>query len=228
MTKEKLLNKIRNSVRRAVLPGIETAHPGSFQGYSYRPDAPTDTLVEQFRQELEKLSGHVYVLDDVEDTVPTLLEILRRCGAGKIMAWDQDDLGLSWLPAALTEAGITIEAGHLGADEAGRKAALAQIDDIRVGLTGARAGLADTGALALVSGLGRGRLASLLPPVHIALLPANKLYPSLPAFLAGNPTATDEGSNLVFIAGPSRTGDIEMTLTMGVHGPGEVHVLIIP
>lgn len=226
--KEKLLNKIKNSVRRAVLPGIETAHPGSFQGYSYRPDAPTKTLVEQFRQELEKLSGYVYLLDDVEETVPTILEILRKHQAGKIIAWDQDDVELPWLPPALTEAGITIAASHLGPDEASRKATLAQIDDVRVGLTGVQGGLADTGALALISGPGRGRLPSLLPPIHIALLPANKLYPSLPAFLAANPTATGEGSNLVFIAGPSRTGDIEMTLSMGVHGPGKVYVIIIP
>jgi L-lactate dehydrogenase complex protein LldG len=47
-------------------------------------------------------------------------------------------------------------------------------------------------------------------------------------FLDANPDITKESSNLVFIAGPSRTGDIEMTLTIGVHGPGEVHVIILP
>jgi L-lactate dehydrogenase complex protein LldG len=78
----------------------------------------------------------------------------------------------------------------------------------------------------LISGPGRGRLASLLPPVHIALLPGQKLYPSLPAFLAANPTATKTGSNLVLITGASRTADIEMTLSIGVHGPGEIHVII--
>ncbi|MDX1520370.1 MAG: lactate utilization protein, partial [Anaerolineae bacterium] len=133
-----------------------------------------------------------------------------------------------WLRTALHEAGVEIRPSDLPDDDAGRKAKLANIDDIRVGLTGAHGGLADTGAVALISGPGRSRAASLLPPVHIALLPAGRLYPSLPAFLADHPAATGQGSNLVFIAGPSRTGDIEMTLSLGVHGPGEVHVIITP
>ena len=226
--KNTFLTNIKTRLEKTVLPGIETAHPGSFTGYTYQPDAPSDALVEQFRQELEKLSGQVAVLDDVEEVVPTILEILRQYGADKLIAWDKDDLELAWLPSALKDAGITFEKSYLGPDEESRKAALTQAEAVRIGLTGVRGALADTGAIALVSGPGRGRLASLLPPVHIALLPASKLYPSLPAFLAANPTATADGSNLVFIAGPSRTGDIEMTLTMGVHGPGAVHVIIMP
>jgi L-lactate dehydrogenase complex protein LldG len=117
---------------------------------------------------------------------------------------------------------------HLAVEAAERKARLSDLDGILVGLTGAQGGLADTGSLALVSGPGRGRLASLLPPVHIALLPMRQLYPSLPAFLAANPTAATAGSNLVFITGPSRTADIELTLSMGVHGPKEIHAIIFP
>jgi L-lactate dehydrogenase complex protein LldG len=66
-----------------------------------------------------------------------------------------------------------------------------------------------------------------LPPVHIAVLRVERLYSTLEAFFAAHPDAAEAGSNLVLITGPSRTADIEMTLTRGVHGPGEVHVLLV-
>ncbi|MBI4771707.1 MAG: LUD domain-containing protein [Chloroflexi bacterium] len=87
------------------------------------------------------------------------------------------------------------------------------------------------------AGPGRGRLASLLPPVHIALVRPEQFFPSLAAFLAhhrppecryrGLAALFREPSSLTVISGPSRTADIEMTLTIGVHGPGELHVLCI-
>jgi L-lactate dehydrogenase complex protein LldG len=160
--------------------------------------------------------------------VTTILEILRQRDARQIIAWDEAGLEPPGLLAALAEAGIQRQESRLSSDRAQRQARLAELDGVPVGLSGAQGGLADTGSLALISGPGRSRLASLLPPVHIALLPVQKLYPSLPAFLAAHSSALDEGSNLVFITGPSRTGDIEMTLSMGVHGPREVHAIIVP
>jgi L-lactate dehydrogenase complex protein LldG len=153
---------------------------------------------------------------------------LRQHNAAQVISWQHEALDLAWLGDALPSAGVVLIDAHLPATAEGRKRRLAEIEDVKVGLTGALGGLADTGAIALVSGPGRSRLASLLPPVHIAVLPRAKLYPSLPAFLAANPAAAAQGSNLVLITGPSRTADIELTLTMGVHGPGEIHVIITP
>jgi L-lactate dehydrogenase complex protein LldG len=226
--RDKFLNRIKNSLRHSLLPASSSEHPGSFQGYTFQADAPVEKMVEDFARELRALSGHVHILEDTEAVVAVILEILQGHQAQQIMAWDEAGLGLPWLREALTEAGITLVDSHIAADAAGRKANLSALDGVLVGLTGAQGGLADTGTLALISGPGRGRLASLLPPVHIAVLPAHKLYPSLPAFLAAHPTAATEGSNLVFITGPSRTADIELTLSMGVHGPKEIHAIIFP
>jgi len=84
----------------------------------------------------------------------------------------------------------------------------------------------------LRSGNGRGRLASLIAPVHIAVLRRAQIVRGLGTALAllaeqhGRDLFVDS-SNLTLISGPSRTGDIELTLTLGVHGPREIHVVLI-
>ncbi|MBA4380533.1 MAG: hypothetical protein C0393_07670 [Anaerolinea sp.] len=96
---------------------------------------------------------------------------------------------------------------------------------IRSGVTGALAGIAETGTLLIASGEGRPLTASLLPEIHIAVLRAKDLYASLPQVI--NLREVREASAAVLITGPSRTADIEMTLTIGVHGPKELHVFVV-
>jgi L-lactate dehydrogenase complex protein LldG len=231
MERDQFLSKIRTNLPQALLPQASPEHPGAFPAPA-PVGATRPELIEQFKRELEALSGYVHLPEDRPAALQTVLDLIRSHHAERILAWDEASLGLPGLTASLAEAGIIIEDSYVPATGETRRARLDRLDGVLVGLTGADGGLADTGAIALSSGPGRGRLASLLPPVHLALLPATKLYPSLPAFLSAPPPATDAGgdasSNLVFITGPSRTGDIEMTLSMGVHGPGEVHVIIIP
>ena len=225
-TREAFLNKIQQNLGQAFLPDAGAEHPGSFHGYSFQPNTPPDQLLESFTKELETLPGNVHRADDIGGVAGKIVEILTAHDTKQIIAWEDDSLGFAGLIDMLAQTGVEVVPSQLAADAVGRKTNLAAIDNVLVGLSGAHGGLADTGAIALISGPGQGRLASLLPPVHIAILSKQKLYPALPAFLANNPTATAEGSNLVLIAGPSRTGDIELTLSMGVHGPGETHVII--
>ncbi len=93
---------------------------------------------------------------------------------------------------------------------------------IIVGVTKAICGLADTGSILIADGEGSPLHGSLLPEVHIAVLKSSSILPSLPdaMHLVQNTNAA------VFITGPSRTADIEMTLTIGVHGPKEIHVFV--
>jgi L-lactate dehydrogenase complex protein LldG len=222
------LARIRSRLTQALVPEARSEHPGSFREYSFGTDTPTEVLVESFARELRALSGQVHILEDIEEIGAKTLEIIGKHQAQRVLAWDERALETPWLSRALTEAGIDVVHHQLSAEAAERKAQLNDLDDIIIGLTGAQGGLADTGTIAVVSRPGQGRLASLLPPVHIAILARKKIYPSLPAFLTAHPGITTESSNLVFITGPSRTGDIEMTLSMGVHGPGEVHVIVTP
>jgi L-lactate dehydrogenase complex protein LldF len=96
---------------------------------------------------------------------------------------------------------------------------------VRAGVTGALAGIADTGSLVLVGGEGRPLTASLLPDIHIAIIRVADLVPTLSDVL-GRPEIRT-ASSAVVITGPSRTGDIEMTLSIGVHGPKELYVFLI-
>jgi len=99
-----------------------------------------------------------------------------------------------------------------------------------VGITTADYGLADTGTLVIVSGTEQHRLMSLLPPVHICLLDSARILPSLTDLLAHLQDRFSEAEsapkNMTCITGPSRTADIEQTITMGVHGPRSLHLIL--
>jgi L-lactate dehydrogenase complex protein LldG len=78
-----------------------------------------------------------------------------------------------------------------------------------------------------VSGSGQSRLASLLPPIHVAVLKRRAIVYSLPMLLREQAALATSGANFVCITGPSRTADIEHVLTRGVHGPKDVHVVLV-
>ncbi|MDQ7784977.1 MAG: lactate utilization protein [Desulfomonilaceae bacterium] len=84
--------------------------------------------------------------------------------------------------------------------------------------------IAETGSLICTSTGGRAVQANLLPSHHVALVSPEHIYPTLEDFFAacGDPPPT----NITFITGPSRTADIELTLTIGVHGPERVSVIV--
>jgi L-lactate dehydrogenase complex protein LldG len=102
---------------------------------------------------------------------------------------------------------------------------------VRVGLTGVDAALAATGSVVVVSGSGRARAASLVPPIHIAVVAASQIVPDLESWWAVQKAAGLEQirqhSNVVVITGPSRTADIAMQLVMGMHGPRELHLVLL-
>jgi L-lactate dehydrogenase complex protein LldG len=95
-----------------------------------------------------------------------------------------------------------------------------------IGFTGARAAVARTGSIVVDSGRAGGRTASLLPPLHVAVVRAAAIVaePGDVWRALGPPMP----SNLVQITGPSRSADIELVITLGVHGPRALWVGIVP
>jgi len=98
--------------------------------------------------------------------------------------------------------------------------------EYEVGITGGQLGIAETGTLVLDSSVERNRLVSLVPPVHIAVLDASRIYPTLGDALSFLQSGNEVSPAITFITGPSRTADIELTLAIGVHGPQELYVII--
>jgi L-lactate dehydrogenase complex protein LldG len=127
--------------------------------------------------------------------------------------------------------GIPSAEGHL-AGTSDRAERLQALEPAPICISGADAAIAESGTLLVMSGPGRGRLASLLPPIHIAILPVDCIVRSLPDAFAliaerWGPDVVHERANITLISGPSRTADIEQSLTLGVHGPKEIHVVIV-
>ena len=86
-------------------------------------------------------------------------------------------------------------------------------------------GLADTGSVVLAASPSEPRARSLLPEVHISLLREERILTGLAELFEA--LGPDLPSQLMIVTGPSRSADIEQVLTIGVHGPGEVHVVLL-
>ena len=216
---------LRAAVGKALLPGAELTHPGRFTP----PETAPYDLIDRFRTELTKLGGAVHDAGSVDDVVNVIRDLVGRdvppAEGPKAMMWDERELPISGVADGLRACGFTLLTQT--PDNADSAAHRQELSTAAVGITGADGGLAETGSIVVASGPGRGRLASLLPPVHVALLKRSLLVESLPVFIARNPERVTSGANFVCITGPSRTADIEHVLARGVHGPKEIHVILV-
>lgn len=96
-----------------------------------------------------------------------------------------------------------------------------------LGVTGSVAAVAATGSMVLDAARAGGRGASLLPPVHLCVVRASAVVATPGDVLRAIGRDGPPPSNLVLVTGPSRTGDIEQILTVGVHGPAAVHIVVL-
>lgn len=170
-------------------------------------EAAKINLVGRFTEELLALNGEVTICKEA-DLPGKIIALLQEKNIDRVQTWSQIP-GLD--ETVLTEAGISVQ--H-EADES-----------IKAGITGALAGSAETGTLVIPGGESQPLTASLLPGIHIAVLRAPDILPSLEAVM--ELTGIAESPAVALVSGPSRTADIEMTLTIGVHGPGELHVFLL-
>ena len=187
-------------------------------------------VAEQFVAELTRLAGHVHRCADDVAALDVLAALLEQHAAAELIAWELPQIGLPDVDALLAARGVAVLGGQIVG--AGRAGALQRLDSAPVCISGADIAIAESGTLVLRGGPGRARLASLLAPVHIAVLRRDQIVRGLGEALGllrqrYGPDIFADSSSLTLISGPSRTGDIEQRLVLGVHGPNTVHVILI-
>jgi L-lactate dehydrogenase complex protein LldG len=218
MERDRFLARVRRAVNAAALPQAATEDPGLLL-----PDLPAVDLLEQFTAALEAVDGRVHRNDPVLEVE----RIMNEAGTQSYLSWHPHHLGVPGLVERLETAGFRRIEEEVPDDAEGRMAHQSGYLPLVVGITGAEAGFAESGTLVLRSGPGRPRMASLIPSVHIALLSADRIYRSLSHWAASEAATVADAANVVFVTGPIRTGDIEMQLTLGVHGPKRLHVVLL-
>lgn len=226
-SREAVLARIREALQTAHLPDAVATLPPPAPVLTEAETDGRDMLIGQFSAALQTVGGEVVRAALVADAQALIIDLVREAGGDEVLAWPDEELPVP-LAAALAAQGLTVVPARLDAEPEARRRQLAALDGPAVGITGATAALADTGSLVLLSGSQRPMTASLLPLVHIAVVRERDIVPNLAAFLAGHSAAAlTTGRNLVFVTGPSRTADIEMIITRGVHGPKRLVVVLL-
>lgn len=185
----------------------------------------SEALANTFKAAFEAVSGHAYIVRTQREVCDLILKISQEAGAKKVALAELPEGVMDEAAQQCIAAGMDVLRPPYEA-----ATALKAIDQADIGITGARFGIAETGTLAEVVFEDASRLVSSLPRTHIGIVHARDLEPTLRGSGARmTKLYQDNPENIMisFISGPSRTGDIEMILTLGVHGPEFAHAILI-
>jgi L-lactate dehydrogenase complex protein LldG len=220
--KEIILSRIKKNVAESRRVHPHHDHHAASAPLAQTPPSDQKSLVQRFATELTNIGGHVVQVNSIPEANAAIEKVIER--AERIAISNAPVLKTLDLEARLKQSGKTVIAwpgdSNQLADYQG------QLMTADVGITGVSYALADTGTLVLLVSDVEGRLASLLPPVHVAVITADQIVADLSRLISELPPPPS-GSCITFITGPSRTADIELTLTVGVHGPKELHVVML-
>ena len=180
-------------------------------------------MQEDFIERASELGAQVHVVGSGDEAVAEIIDVFRSSTSLRVVV--SPDLGELREPVveSLVRAGAEVVDGDTAE-------ALALAD---LGVTRATLGIAETGSIVVAGNEFVPRLSTMLPLVHVAVLDRDDVVASLDE--AGEYlrriTLQPNGRQIryaSFVSGPSRTSDVEKTLTVGVHGPGALHIILLP
>ncbi len=186
---------------------------------------------DQLLRQAQLRGWHVFRTPNPEEALEYIGSVANAAGVKAIARSNQEVLQQLPLEAAMERQGI--QTVTVARDQAhSRESLREEIIGAGMGITGADFAVAETGSVVVIPRPGLSRLVSVVPPVHLALVRPQDLVDTLDDVfllrrLQYHKSGGDMGSYLNFITGPSRTADIEQTLVVGVHGPKEVHMVLL-
>jgi L-lactate dehydrogenase complex protein LldG len=222
MERDAFLKRVRDAAAAGRAYRVHAVDYPADAGYQGGGDDP----VARFAAEATEVGGNVHRVADLAQAADKLREILGGRPIRTALCWEHDVLERMELPKLLAEQGIEpwTHASLRSLPHSDQRSRMFAAD---IGISGVTWAVAETGTIVMASGPGTERLASLLPPVHVAIVEREQILPDLFDLFEKFDVQAGSAlpSNLTLITGPSKTGDIELRLTTGVHGPGTWHVI---
>ena len=189
-----------------------------------------DALLDAIMESAATSGWKVRRVASPEDAADVVAEICSEAGATNVLRSDQDVFASVPVDAALESKGITPAVATVGGAGDDIPALKQAAFDADVGITGVDYAIAETGTVVLHPRKGLSRLVSLAPGRHIAILNRGDVLPSPDELFTLERADFNDGAiegSMNLISGPSRTGDIAATIVDGIHGPFEVHLVIV-
>lgn len=185
-------------------------------------------LCDQLAAEVAAVGGIATIVPDLPAARVKLAELLAEAATDSALCWQHELLDRLQLAELLAERNIARH-DYDSLAPRGEHDRRATILAAGIGISSVDCAIAETGTLMVCSRPGQERIASLLPPMHVAIVERSQIVPDLidAIGLLHTRGLNRLPSNIALITGPSKTGDIELQLTTGVHGPGHWRVLII-
>jgi L-lactate dehydrogenase complex protein LldG len=226
-----VIHNILKTQEKVSLKASDRPLPPPLEGVM--PPIPPEELPERFESELQNLGCDAYRVSTLSELEETICSILEHIKAGAVVLSRNPILNQLQIGKMLDNRGkrvVVWPASTEGQPEGSffRDECFAA----GAGITGVDFALAETGSLVLTSAREGSQLASLAPPVHIALYRRSQIRATLDEVLQSLPVSRDPGKrsparSVVFVTGTSRTADIEQILIRGVHGPRSVHAILV-
>lgn len=224
MNRTQFLDRVRDAAKAGRAFRIQVAKLPEQTGYVGAGEDRCASLAA----EAEAVGGEACVLEDAEAARHQLNRLLELNNTQRALCWQHPLLERLGTDEILAEKSIQQD-NYESLARLPSSEQRARILSAEVGISSVDYAVAETGSLVVCSRPGQERVISLLPPVHIAIVGESQIVPDLFDVFSRLDEAGLETlpSNLAFITGPSKTGDIELQLTTGVHGPGNWHLLIL-